>query len=134
MKHLGEQPQFIVIHCGGYDLGSKENSLFSLIAKVKGHMAIIAHHFPQCRLVWSQVLPSSVWRMRVRFNRAMAKAILDLEGCYLKYPDMVKKYVLVFGTRWGPTFTTRQHSFSDTLPGGLEYFASGKGSVYPDSY
>ena len=43
--------------------------------------------------VWSHVLPRSVWRfssnkhamgrMRVRFNRAMAKAILDLEGCYL---------------------------------------------------
>ena len=27
-KHLGEQPQFIVIHCEGNDLGSKENSLF----------------------------------------------------------------------------------------------------------
>ena len=38
LKHLGEQPQFNVIHCGGNYLG-----LFSLFAKVKGHLAIIAH-------------------------------------------------------------------------------------------
>ena len=144
LKHLGEQPQFIVIHCGGNDLGSKENSLFSLIAKVKGHLAIIAHHFPQSRLVWSQVLPRSVWRfssnnhamerMRVRFNRAMAKAILDLEGCYLKYLDMIKNmslFLAQYGVHHSPLGNT---VFLNTLQGGLEYFASGKGSVYPDSY
>ena len=114
LKHLGEQPQFIVIHCGGNDLGSKENSLFSLIAKVKDNLGIIAHHFPQSRIVWSQLLPRSVWMvssnnqamemMRVRFKRAMAKAIVDLESCHLKYPDMIKKICPRFLQKMGSIF------------------------------
>ena len=68
------------------------------------------------------------------FNRAMAKTILNLEGCYLKYPDIVKNMSLFLaqdGVHLSPLGNT---AFLNTLQGGLEYFASGKGSVYPESY
>ena len=130
LKHLGEQPQLIVIHCWGNDLGSKENSLFSVIAKVKDHLGIIAHHLPQSPSFFLVASNNQAMEMmRVRFNRAMAKAIIDLESCFLKNPDMVKNMSMFFaedGVHLSPLDNT---VFLNSLQGGLEYFASGKGSL-----
>ena len=72
-------------------------------------------------------------RMRVRFNRAMTKAILDLEFCYFKFPDMEKMSLFLAqdGVHLLPLGNT---VFLNTLQDGLAFFASGKGSVYLDCY
>ena len=55
-------------------------------------------------------------------------------SCYLKYPDMVKNMSLFLAQDGVHLSTLGNTVFLNTLQGGLEYFASGKGSVYPDSY
>lgn len=52
---LQDSPQFIVMHCGGNDLG--QIPLSKLLYRVKWDIRLMASVFPDCQLVWFFILP-----------------------------------------------------------------------------
>lgn len=74
--------------------------LYELIEIACDHWNIFRQRFWNLILVWSQILPHETWRYSqdvvamnsfcVRVNRAAALTVLELGGCYIWYPDLVK--------------------------------------------
>ena len=60
LQKVGDQPDFVVLHCGANDIGSidrfKWRNLFVQI------FMYIKHCFPAAQVVWSQMLPRLSWR------------------------------------------------------------------------
>ncbi|XP_062583284.1 uncharacterized protein LOC134245048 [Saccostrea cucullata] len=134
-----ESPDFLVIHCGANDLGSID--LYTLIEKIKSHLKIIKTRFPHSTLVWSQMLPRNKWRYsgdnkamersRLKANRVAASLVLELGGCYIKYPDLLKnisQFLLPDGVHLNDL---GNKLFLNNIQGGLEFFLSKQGNVYP---
>ena len=79
---LEEAPDFLVIHCGGNDLGDPDWPLAELIEHMSESITSLADLLPKTKLVWSQILPRKSYRYssdleamernRNRFNRATA--------------------------------------------------------------
>ena len=83
LSTLQDRPQFILMHCGGNDLGLI--SLAKLLYRIKWDIRLIASVFPNCKLIWSFLLPRISWRTsqnarsmeqaRNRVNRFAAREI-----------------------------------------------------------
>lgn len=90
------QPQFIILHCGGNDIGSVPSVVITWEAKVI--MEDIQKNFKDTKIVWSHVLPRLFWRnvyptyyaekMRKRINSCLASYVRKLGGCHVYYPDI----------------------------------------------
>lgn len=90
LTRLEEAPDFLVIHCGGNDLGDPDWPLAELIEHMSESITSLADLLPKTKLVWSQILPRKSYRYssdleamernRKRFNRATACQIQDLGG------------------------------------------------------
>ena len=83
LSTLQDPPHFILMHCGGNDLGLI--SLAKLLYRIKWDIRLIASVFPNCKLIWSFVLPRissrtsqnarSMEQARNRVNRFAAREI-----------------------------------------------------------
>lgn len=144
LKQFESDPDYLIMHAGGNDIGVKECPLFWLIKNLRNHLQIIRECFPNSVLVWSQILPRTNWRysqdsvamenFRIRLNRAAAKAVLNLGGCYIKHPDLLKN-ITQFLRPDGVHLTELGYGiFLNTLQGGLEYFALKRGCVFPSNW
>lgn len=143
LTRLEEAPDFLVIHCGGNDLGDPDWPLAELIEHMSESITSLADLLPKTKLVWSQILPRKSYRYssdleamernRKRFNRATACQIQDLGGgAYIKHPDIIRNINQFLGNdnvHLNPLGTKK---FLCDIQGGLEYFRKGLGTVFPD--
>lgn len=134
-----ESPDYLIIHCGVNDIGAID--LFSLIQKIKTHLQFIKVQFPQSTLVWSQMPPRYKWRYsndnkamercRLKANRVAASSVLKLGGCYIKHPDLLRnmsQFLMPDGVHLNEL---GNKLFLNNFQGGLEFFQSQLGQVYP---
>jgi lysophospholipase L1-like esterase len=91
-----DPPTYILIHCGGNDIGLKTSA--AIIADLKIIIDNIRSKFPYTKIIWSQILPRRSWRYmpdvyhadraRKRINSSIATYVINGGGHYLKYPDI----------------------------------------------
>ena len=89
-----DPPDYLVLHCGGNDIGHVKS--IKLRKQMEQTMKNIRNKFPKTCIIWSQILPRFEWRskiaschlnkIRIRINRATAKAALRSGGAYIRYP------------------------------------------------
>ncbi|KAJ8297896.1 hypothetical protein KUTeg_024427 [Tegillarca granosa] len=94
-----DPPEFLLLHCGGNDIGSSLKSV-ELIHLILNTIVKIFKLLPKTRLIWSQILPRLEWRnevnhralnkVRVRVNRKIANFVLKNNGFYIKYPELIE--------------------------------------------
>lgn len=121
------------------DIGAID--LYSLIEKMKTHLQLIEFRFPQSTFVWSQMLPRNKWRYsndnkamercRLKANRVAASSVLKLGGCYIKHPDLLRnmsQFLMPDGVHLNEL---GNKLFLNNFQGGLEFFQSQLGQVYP---
>ena len=92
------KPSFIILHCGGNDLGKLDlkafRSLLPLIFK------LIEEIIPGTKIIWSEILPRQNWRYsknnkamdiaRRRMNSFGGKFAIENQGAYLRHPLLDK--------------------------------------------
>ena len=93
-----DPPQFLVLHCGGNDLGIE--SCYKVRTALVGALRELHQTLPGTRLIWSQMLPRLGWRnerhhaalerTRLRVNNRVASEAIQLGGGYVRYPDLVE--------------------------------------------
>ena len=98
-----DPPDFLVIHCGGNDIGIGPKKSILLRKRMERTIINISLKMPHTRMVWSQILPRYKWRssllqeqldkIRVRLNSRLATLILSLGGASIKYPELDKENV-----------------------------------------
>lgn len=91
-------PDVLMIHCGGNSIGTM--SLRRLQKYMKLTVANIHSMRPNCRIIWSQILPRTYYRhmfshiaaekARVRINSSMSNFVIARNGGYINYPDLQK--------------------------------------------
>ena len=93
-------PDYIVIHCGGNNIGGKKKSI--VLRKQMEKTIISLHkHLPNTKLVWSQILPRRKYRSKIptfeldevrkRINNRLATVVLRTGGNYIRYPELSLK-------------------------------------------
>lgn len=142
LTRLEEAPDFLVIHCGGNDLG--DWSLAELIEYMSQSITSLAELLPKTKLVWSQILPRKSYRYssdleamernRKRFNRAMQQHVKyrTWGGAYIKHPDIIRNINQFLGNDNVHLNPLGNNKFLSDIQGGLEYFRKGLGTVFPD--
>jgi len=95
LKAVGDEPDIIMLHCGGNDIG--RISVARLRFHVSRILKFIEHNF-NARVVWSEILPRKVWRysannnameaVRKRLNNFAATQTIRRNGFYVKHPDL----------------------------------------------
>lgn len=96
LKVTWPNPDVLIIHLGGNDLST--DSPTGLLASVKKDLTSIKSIFPQCILVWSNILPRRVWRhstdshevdlVRTTVNRRIQTIVSDLGGFSLTHDNI----------------------------------------------
>ena len=137
-------PDFILLHCGGNDIGDPSAPLATLIATMKQDLNILAELLPSTKFIWSQVLPrhsyrhsqnyDAMERARNKFNRSAAVHVLKMGGAYLKHPDLVKNIKQFLSSDGVHLNNLGNALLLNDIQGGLEYFCQGLGSVFPDIF
>ncbi|XP_075695057.1 uncharacterized protein LOC142661531 [Rhinoderma darwinii] len=88
-------PNLIIIHAGGNDLG-KEKTL-DLLWEMRRDIALIKCLFPDATISFSEIIPRLLWssgnykflnRIRKRINRAMSKYMSVLGGLSYRHSDL----------------------------------------------
>ena len=95
LRRIGEEPDAILIHCGGNDIGRVP------IKRLRSYIDILVKHLRdnfRARIIWSEILPRNVWRYsdnrramesaRLRLNNYAANRFIANEGFYVKHPDL----------------------------------------------
>jgi len=67
---LADVLSYILIHIGGNDIGETRHGY--LVYKLKKCMSWLSQQMPRTQLIWSQVLPRTVWRFSTN-NNAMER-------------------------------------------------------------
>ncbi|KAJ8307572.1 hypothetical protein KUTeg_015656 [Tegillarca granosa] len=128
IKHLItfiDPPEFLLLHCGGNDIGSSLKSV-ELIHLILNTIVKIFKLLPKTRLIWSQILPRLEWRnevnhralnnVRVRVNRKIANFVLKNNGFYIKYPELIESntgcFLRIMIQQALQTFLTTNHIVS----------------------
>ncbi|CAL8390687.1 unnamed protein product [Arctogadus glacialis] len=96
LKVKWPNPDVLIMHLGGNDLSTESPT--DLLASVKKDLSSMRSIFPQCLLVWSNILPRRVWRhsadnhevdlVRTTVNRRIHNIILDLGGTSLTHDNI----------------------------------------------
>ncbi|XP_053407289.1 uncharacterized protein LOC128559503 [Mercenaria mercenaria] len=92
-----DEPDIIVIHCGGNDIGTK--STWDITFEFKMLITdFLQPLLPHTGLIWSQILPRRTWRyvpytptaenIRKRINSSLATFVIRNGGGYIKYADI----------------------------------------------
>lgn len=132
-------PDFIVLHCGGNDLGTL--SLTELRWVIRTAVAYLVTNFPMARLIWSQILPRLSWRhsenhkamdrARIRLNSYAAKQIINMGGAYIRHPDIQMQVPALFRNDGVHLSDVGNCVFLNTIQGGLEKIIWEGETVYP---
>lgn len=56
---VSDNPNFLILHCGGNDLGKVELKRFRLL--IKHLFEFVQRQFPGVSIIWSEILPRHVW-------------------------------------------------------------------------
>lgn len=98
-------PDFIMIHCGGNDIGSS-GTVGDLRFKMIEIFDTVQSLLPNTKIVYSQVLPRLKWRSHIdinslekarrRINNKIAHHIVTNGGYYIRYPMISLQSVEVF--------------------------------------
>jgi lysophospholipase L1-like esterase len=136
-------PDFILLHCGGNDIGDPTAPLATLISTMKQDLNRLAELLPTTKFIWSQILPRRSYRFsqnhdameraRNKFNRSAAVQVLRMGGAYLKHPDLVKnidRFLIADGVHLN---NLGNSVLLNDIQGGLEFFFQGLGSVFPET-
>ncbi|XP_019222016.1 uncharacterized protein si:dkeyp-121d4.3 isoform X3 [Oreochromis niloticus] len=96
LKVTWPNPDVLILHLGGNDLST--DSPTDLLASVKKDLTSMRSIFPQCVLVWSNILPRRVWRhsadshevdlVRTTVNRRIQNIISELGGTSLTHDNI----------------------------------------------
>ncbi|KAG7462581.1 hypothetical protein MATL_G00186270 [Megalops atlanticus] len=96
LKGSWPNPDVIILHLGGNDLGKTDPK--GLLAAIKRDLTSLKSIFPQCLLVWSDILPRRSWRttedaeamesIRVSVNRKVQADIAELGGAALTHDQI----------------------------------------------
>ncbi|XP_054455849.1 uncharacterized protein si:dkeyp-121d4.3 isoform X2 [Anoplopoma fimbria] len=96
LKVTWPNPDVLIMHLGGNDLST--DSPTDLLASVKKDLTSMRSIFPQCILVWSNILPRRVWRhstdnhevdlVRTTVNRRIQNIISELGGTSLTHDNI----------------------------------------------
>lgn len=96
LKVTWPNPDVLIMHLGGNDLST--DSPTDLLASVKKDLTSMRSIFPQCVLVWSNILPRRVWRhspdshevdlVRTTVNRRIQSIISELGGTSLTHDNI----------------------------------------------
>lgn len=96
LKVTWPNPDILIMHLGGNDLST--DSPTELLASVKKDLTSMRSIFPQCVLVWSNILPRRVWRhsadshevdlVRTTVNRRIQNIISELGGTSLTHDNI----------------------------------------------
>ncbi|XP_040905011.1 uncharacterized protein si:dkeyp-121d4.3 isoform X2 [Toxotes jaculatrix] len=96
LKVTWPNPDVLIMHLGGNDLST--DSPTDLLASVKKDLTSMRSIFPQCVLVWSNILPRRVWRhsadshevdlVRTTVNRRIQNIISELGGTSLTHDNI----------------------------------------------
>lgn len=99
LKDNWPKPDVILIHLGGNDLGTMTPETFVLA--VKKDLISLKSIFPECRLVWSDILPRKSWRhsidsmavnnMRQAINKTIRGIMAELGGSSLTHDNILPK-------------------------------------------
>ncbi|XP_052701653.1 uncharacterized protein LOC128178498 [Crassostrea angulata] len=93
MLRYEDPPHFLVLHCGGNDIGQIKSS--ELREKMEQSLDALSPLLPRTKIIWSQILPRLKWRnardnnalnkTRVRVNSFVATKLLAHQGGYIRY-------------------------------------------------
>eukprot|EP00063_Salmo_salar_P034718 XP_014009553.1 PREDICTED: uncharacterized protein LOC106576728 isoform X2 [Salmo salar] len=96
LKIKWPKPDVVILHLGGNDLGTQSPE--ALMSSVKKDLTSMRSIFPQCRLVWSDILPRMSWRqtedseavdnVRAAINRRAHAIIAELGGTALTHENI----------------------------------------------
>ncbi|XP_026793067.3 uncharacterized protein si:dkeyp-121d4.3 isoform X2 [Pangasianodon hypophthalmus] len=99
LKDNWPNPDVILMHLGGNDIGKMTPEAFVLA--VKKDLISLKSIFPQCRLVWSDILPRKSWRhsndstavnnMRQAINKTIRGIMAELGGFSLTHDNIVPR-------------------------------------------
>ncbi|XP_021436008.2 uncharacterized protein LOC110502366 [Oncorhynchus mykiss] len=97
LKIKWPSPDVVILHLGGNDLGTHNPE--ALLASVKKDLTSMRSIFPQCLLVWSDILPRISWRhtedsdavdnVRAAINRRVHTIIAELGGTALTHDNIM---------------------------------------------
>nr|XP_022292122.1 uncharacterized protein LOC111103277 [Crassostrea virginica] len=96
LKNVGPVPNFILIHCGGNDLGKLSVRRIRVVAKLL--LLFIRTNFQNIKVIWSFILPRLQWRTsaslkamekaRKRVNSHIATTVLQSGGAIICHTDI----------------------------------------------
>ncbi|KAK2852898.1 hypothetical protein Q7C36_008099 [Tachysurus vachellii] len=99
LKDNWPKPDVILIHLGGNDIGKMTPETFVLA--VKKDLVSLKSIFPECHLVWSDILPRKSWRhsndstavnnMRQAINKTIRGIMAELGGSSLTHDNIMPK-------------------------------------------
>ncbi|KAF4090108.1 hypothetical protein AMELA_G00048140 [Ameiurus melas] len=99
LKDNWPKPDMILIHLGGNDIGKMTPEAFVLA--VKKDLISLKSIFPQCYLVWSDILPRKSWRhsddsmsvnnMRQAINKTIRGIMAELRGSSLAHDNIIPR-------------------------------------------
>ncbi|XP_066534492.1 uncharacterized protein si:dkeyp-121d4.3 isoform X2 [Hoplias malabaricus] len=97
LKDNWPKPDVILIHLGGNDIGMTTTEAF--LASVKKDLISMKSIFPECLLVWSDILPRRSWRhsndseavdnTRMAINKSVCKILTELGGSSISHEDIM---------------------------------------------
>ncbi len=95
-KKYEHPPDILVIHCGGNNLGYRK--LHKFRHNIRSELSKVRVLLPNCKIVWSQILPRLIWRASqnswalnraaTRVNNLAAWQCVQSGGGYVKYPEI----------------------------------------------
>lgn len=96
LKDNWPRPDVIILHLGGNDIGKTATEAF--LAAVKEDLISVKSIFPECLLVWSEILPRRSWRhsndsvavdiMRKAINESICGIMTELGGSSLSHDNI----------------------------------------------
>uniref|UniRef100_A0A3B1J718 Uncharacterized protein n=1 Tax=Astyanax mexicanus TaxID=7994 RepID=A0A3B1J718_ASTMX len=96
LKDNWPKPDVILIHLGGNDLGKTTPEAF--LAAVKKDLISMKSIFPECLLVWSDILPRMAWRhsedsvevdnLRMAINKSIRNIVAEVGGSSLSHENI----------------------------------------------
>ncbi|XP_061083922.1 uncharacterized protein si:dkeyp-121d4.3 isoform X2 [Conger conger] len=96
LKGTWPNPDVIILHLGGNDLGKSD--LGVLLEAVRKDMASLRGIFPDCLLVWSDILPRRSWRTaedadamesnRALVNKRVGADVIELGGAVVSHRNI----------------------------------------------
>lgn len=131
-------PNVLMLHCGGNSIGTM--SLRHLQKFMKLTIVNIQNMLPNCRIIWSQILPRKYYRhmfsreaaekARARINTSLSNFILARNGGYINYPDLKQCTLKLFpdGTHLSDVAQTL---FLNGIQGGLYSIIRKNVQIYP---